>query len=88
MSKGEGRKIAIKFTDDLVGDVAGNEGAFSVKGKEYNHVNGVLIDGDYQVEKVERYPTPKEWIGDLSIGTFTDTIFEESTGLVLGVDEV
>ena len=51
-------------------------------------MNGTLIDGNYQVEKVERYPTPKEWLGDLSVGTFTDTAFEESTGLVLGVDGV
>ena len=86
MSKGLGSKIGIKFTQDLVGDVTGNENAFTATGKEYQYVNGTLIDGNYQVEKVERYPTPKEWLGDLSVGTFTDTAFEESTGLVLGVD--
>ena len=71
----------------VVADV-GNEIAFAVTGKEYQYVNGPLVDVVYAVDKVERYPTQKVWIGDLSIGTFTDTIFEESTGLVLGVDEV
>ena len=91
MSKGEGKIIAIKFTEPLLGDVTGNETHFTISGKEYEYVgdvNGELIDTEYEVGSVERYPTPKEWIGDLSIGTFTDTIFEESTGLVLGVDEV
>ena len=88
MSKSEGLKIGMKFTQDLIGDVSGNEQSFLITGKEYQYVNGTLIDGNYQVEKVERYPTPKEWLGDLSVGTFTDTAFEESTGLVLGVDGV
>lgn len=88
MSKGDGLKIGIKFTEDLVGDVTGNESAFTITGQEYKYVDGPLIDGDYLVDKVERYPAPKKWVGDLSIGTFTDTIFEESTGLVLGVGEV
>lgn len=68
--------------------VAGNEDAFTITGEEYQYVNGPLVDKEYRVGKVERYPIQRVWIGDLSIGTFTDTIFEESTGLVLGVDEV
>ena len=55
MNKGDGAKIAIKFTQELVGDVAGNEVAFSIIGKERKHINGELIDGDYQVEKIERH---------------------------------
>ena len=66
---------------------AGNEIAFTVTGKEYQYVNGPLVDKEYRVERVERYPIPKVWIGNLSIGSFTDTIFEKSTGLVLGIDE-
>lgn len=54
MSKGEGRKIAIKFTEDLVGDVRGNESAFTITGQEYKYVNGPLIDGNYLVDKVEK----------------------------------
>lgn len=34
----------------------GNEAAFSIKGKERKHINGELIDGDYQVEKIESHP--------------------------------
>ncbi len=54
MSKAEGLKIGIKFTDDLVGDVSGNESAFTITGQEYKYVNGPLIDGDYQVKSVEK----------------------------------
>lgn len=54
MSKGKGRKIAIKFTEDLVGDVSGNEDAFTITGQERIHVDGEFIDGDYQVESVEK----------------------------------
>ena len=63
MSKGLGQKIAIKFTEDLVGDVSvGNEIAFTVTGKERKHINGVLIDGDYEVYKVEPHPTEEKSI--------------------------
>lgn len=86
MSKGEGKKIAIKFTKDLTG-VVGNKDAFAITGKEYKYVNGPLVNKEYQVDKVERYPVPKEWVGDFSVGTFIDTDFDESNGLVLGVDE-
>ena len=61
MSKGEGKKIAIKFTEDLVGDVTGSKDAFTVTGKEYQYVNGPLVDKEYQVDKVERYPVQRVW---------------------------
>lgn len=60
-TKGDGTKIAIKFTKELVGDIAENEAAFTVEGKERKHIDGELIDGNYQVEKVERYPIRKIW---------------------------
>lgn len=60
MSKGEGKKIAIKFTEDLVGDV-GNKDAFDITGKEYKYVDGPLVNKEYQVEKVERYPVQRIW---------------------------
>lgn len=56
MSKGEGRYVGIKFTEELIGDISGNESAFAIAGKEYKYVNGPLIDKEYQVKKVERYP--------------------------------
>ena len=61
MSKSDGLKIGIKFTEDLVGDVSGNESAFTITGQEYKYVNGPLIDGNYLVDKVERYPVQRVW---------------------------
>jgi len=40
----------------------GNEIAFTVEGKERKHINGVLIDGDYEVYKVEPHPTEERTI--------------------------
>ncbi len=51
---------------ELLG-VAGNERAFTITGKEYQYVNGPLVDKEYQVEKVERYPTQRLWEIDKSI---------------------
>ncbi len=45
----------------------GNEIAFTVTGKEYKYVNGPLIDRNYRVEKVERYPIQRVWGIDESI---------------------
>lgn len=68
MSKGIGQKIAIKFTEVLSGDISGNEQAFKVTGQEYKYVNGELIDGDYQIETVERYPIKRIWEDDFEDG--------------------
>lgn len=75
MSKGEGKKIAIKFTEDLVGDVTGSKDAFTVMGKEYQYVNGPLVDKEYQVDKVERYPVQRVW--ELGEVLQLDVDFEE-----------
>lgn len=61
MSKGEGRNIVIKFTDDLIGDVTGNSSAFTISGKEYKYVNGPLLDKEYVIDKVERYGVVPIW---------------------------
>ena len=61
MSKADGLKIGIRFTEDLVGDVSGNESAFTIGGQEYKYVGGVLLDKDYIVDKVERYPVARLW---------------------------
>lgn len=55
MNKGDGAKIAIKFTEELVGDVVDNEAAFTIEGKERKHIDGDLIDKNYEVEIVERH---------------------------------
>lgn len=66
MSKAEGKKIGIKFTLPLVGDVEGNENAFTVSGQEYQYTdgpdnNGPLVDKTYEVESVERYGIVPIW---------------------------
>ena len=64
MSKGDGKIIAIKFTEPLLGDVTGNETHFTISGKEYEYVgdvNGELIDTEYEVGSVERYPIQRVW---------------------------
>lgn len=85
MSKGLGSKIAIKFTDDLVGDVAGNENAFKVTGKEYKYVNGPLIEKDYIVDKVERYPVSKTWQDSFNNGVMVNVELSND-GLTLEVE--
>ena len=78
MSKHEGKKIAIQFTENLTGDVEGNETAFTVTGQELLHIGGELVDGDYQVDTVERYPIPKVWEDELN-GDFDDIEVEDGT---------
>lgn len=55
MNKGLGFKIALQFTENLIGDVSSNVSAFSVTGKQRKHIRGELIDGDYQVDTVTRH---------------------------------
>jgi len=57
MSKAEGKSIVIKFTEDLVGDVAENILAFTVTGKQYKYVHGPLLDKTYGVDSIEIHPT-------------------------------
>ena len=62
MSKGQGRNIVIKFTDDITTeDIGANKSAFTVSGKEYKYVNGPLLDKEYVIDKVERYGVVPIW---------------------------
>lgn len=62
MSKGRGKKIAIKFDKPLLGDVTGNESAFTVTGMEKDPLfYGEPKLRQYAVEKVERYPLAELW---------------------------
>lgn len=56
MSKGLGAKIVIRFSEEIVGDLSGNESAFTLSGKEYQYVNGPLITKLYQVQLIEIHP--------------------------------
>lgn len=85
MSKTEGKKIGIKFTLPITGDISGNESAFSVTGQEYQYINGPLLNKSYTVESVERAPAvlfyQEGFVGGVTNGAVIDG------GLVLGVAE-
>lgn len=75
--KGAGSKIVIKFDKALLGDVSGNEGAFTVTGFQRNPLRiGPLQPKEYAVDSVERYP----------IATLFEDDFEggEADGVELG----
>lgn len=57
MSKALGKKIAVKFTMPLLGDVTGNVSAFSVTGQEYKYINGPILNKTYTVISVVAHPT-------------------------------
>ena len=72
MSKGEGKKIAIRFNDKLIGAVTDNLAAFTVTGNELLHVDGVQIAGNYEVESVSAYPALSISF-PLNIGSYSST---------------
>ena len=80
-----GKKIVIKFTKDLIGDVSGNETAFTVSGQQPNPVHGGELEyTEYEVDSVERYPAPVEYEEDFVGGT-SDGVEVGENGLVLEV---
>lgn len=56
MSKAEGKKIAVKFTMPLLGDVTGNAAAFGVTGQEYKYINGPIIAKVYTITSIIAHP--------------------------------
>ena len=64
--KGAGSKIVIKFDKALLGDVTGNESAFTVTGYQRNPLRiGELQLKEYTVDSVERYPMSHHFKDDL-----------------------
>ena len=61
MSKAEGKSIVIKFTEDLVGDVAGNIEAITATGQQYKYIKGSLLDKSYIIAAVGRPATVPLW---------------------------
>ena len=60
--KGAGSKIVIKFDKPILGDVSGNEGAFTVTGMVRNPLKtGELQPKEFTVDSVERYPLQTLW---------------------------
>ena len=67
----DGTRIAIKFTEDLIGDIPGNESAFNVSIQEYDKIpGGTLMDSSRGVIKTTGY-TGAELLLDLSLGKGT-----------------
>lgn len=65
--KGAGKRIAIRFTKPLLGDVTGNEDAFTIKGMVRSPLKyGPLVERTFAVESVERYPIAELWQDDFS----------------------
>ncbi|QGT99495.1 hypothetical protein SYNTR_0902 [Candidatus Syntrophocurvum alkaliphilum] len=59
MSKGQGQKIGIKFTQLLTNttdDINQNKQAFNVEGEEFKHVNGEEIEKKYTISEVKYRP--------------------------------
>lgn len=95
MSKGQGRNIVIKFTDDITTeDIGANKSAFKVSGKEYKYVNGPLLDKEYAIDKVERYGIVPIWNieeelqlskSDIPIGVLYHNVTSEGSGIAHSV---
>lgn len=86
MSKGKGQKIAIKFDKPLLGDVTGNELAFTISGMQRNPLGvGELELKTYTPSTVERYPVATLYEDDFT-GTL-DGVDVGVNGVVLGEDE-
>ncbi len=65
--KGAGKRIAIRFDKPLLGDVTGNETAFTVTGMVRSPLKyGPLTERTFAVDSVERYPIEQYWQDDFS----------------------
>lgn len=84
MSRADGQRIAIKFTEPITSDFSSfSVSAFTVSGQEYNmEPNGVLIAGDYQAETVTMYPATTRYVEDYS-GTIDSGLMVSSGALTL-----
>lgn len=70
-TKGQGAKIGIKFNQPILPEsISGSQNAFAIAGQQRRHIGGDLINGDYQVDVVEMYPSREIWSDDFSGGSF------------------
>jgi len=82
--KGAGKRIAIRFNKPLLGDVSGNEGAFTVTGMVRNPLKtGELQPVQFTVDSVERYPVATLYEDDFT-GTM-DGVEVGGNGVVLAL---
>lgn len=98
MSKSEGKKISIKFTQPIIGDISTNISAFAITGKEYLYTdgpdnNGPLIDKIYTINSIENHSTIENTI-TLNTNNFNNSIglitvkYNHLIGTLLGVGGV
>lgn len=74
MSKGQGEKIVIKFTEGLVGDVSDNQTAFTITGQRERYIGSEVYDAEtYAVKSVERYGVPPLWKSVFTQGNHENT---------------
>lgn len=72
-TKADGAKIQIEFSQPLVGDCAGNEGAFTVTVPEYTMVPGGEIEYNQKTVKSTSVRCFYQETLNLGSGTMTDT---------------
>ena len=53
MSKGLGRKIVVKFSEEITGGVESSKDAFKIFGQEPQYESGPLIDREYPLQSIE-----------------------------------
>ena len=82
--KGDGAKIKITFDKTLIGDVSGNQAAFTVTVPEYTFVPGGTLQNVTKTVKSTYALVGVQQTLDLSAGTLTDTAVSNGM-LSLGV---
>ena len=82
MSKRDGQKIVIQFDKEIIGDVTGNAGAFTITGMQRNPLGtGILALKTYTVSTVTRYTVDSVESPDTILLTFNEyNKFNDSEG--------
>lgn len=74
------KKIVIEFNEEILNkDTSLNVPAFSVTGKEYMHVDGVLLDTTYTVQDVMRRLASFNAVPDFTQSNFNNTEYNSET---------
>ena len=71
-TKADGAKIKITFSEPLIGDVSGNQAAFTVTVPEYDMVPGGTLSNVAKAVKSTYGKTSAEGTVNLSAGVLTD----------------
>ena len=73
-TKGDGAKIQLTFTEPLIGDVSGNQAAFTVTVPEYDMVPGGTLSSVAKAVKSTSANACYAATIDLSAGVLTDVV--------------